>query len=108
MARDGRACFNHEDRLAKALCTQCHKALCAECAMETPEGAFCSHECHAKTKAFRATYTGEQKMKGRLVKKVVTVVVVLAVVYVALFVGAKMDCDTCKSILKCVPILPKP
>ena len=108
MAKTSKMCFTHTDRPAETLCTQCHKPLCSDCVIADPDGSFCSVDCLNKCKTFKSGYGGPQKMKGGLVKKLVSLVILLAVIYAILYVGGKMDCGICKSCLKCIPFLPKP
>jgi hypothetical protein len=38
-------CFNHHDQQAVAICKNCHKAVCEECAISDEGGIACSIKC---------------------------------------------------------------
>ncbi|HXE73633.1 MAG TPA: B-box zinc finger protein [Candidatus Nitrosotenuis sp.] len=40
-------CLNHPERETTLRCTACLRPICDECVVPTPEGRFCSLECHA-------------------------------------------------------------
>jgi hypothetical protein len=51
-----KSCLNHREREAVAQCHQCHKPMCAECVMDDPLGKFCSPQCLARFREFKARW----------------------------------------------------
>lgn len=49
-----KTCANHPDRPGTTECRQCRKAVCASCAVLTPQGSWCSAECGVVYKALSA------------------------------------------------------
>ena len=47
-------CVMHPDRPAAMRCVACHKPACAQCAVSTADGKFCSHDCARRTADFRS------------------------------------------------------
>lgn len=77
-------CLRHQERPATNRCKSCLKPICDECTYTTPEGKFCSDECHkndissgerlARLKADEAALAAEQR-RAAIIKAVVTLVV---------------------------------
>ncbi len=76
-------CLRHQEREATGRCKSCLKPICDECTYTTPEGKYCSDECHqnakasvekmARLKADEAALAAEQR-RAMLVKLVVCAV----------------------------------
>lgn len=99
MARE-EMCLDHPSVPAETRCRQCQKPICKDCIKSDAAGQFCSFDCSSKFKDFQAGKKPETAKKGGMAKKVIIVVIVLAV---AIFVGGKFfGCETCEELLKMV------
>jgi len=81
-------CINHPLKVAKGRCKSCHRPLCDDCKLVTSIGIFCSEECHFKAKEFMDRMSPDLPpprrrsfIKGKTVKGVVTLAIVLAILY---------------------------
>ncbi len=84
-------CINHPTREATTRCKACHKPLCDKCKLVTPEGVFCSEECHQRQQEF--TKRAEQVPMPKRnffraimgwVKKMLFLLVILVIAYVVI------------------------
>jgi hypothetical protein len=87
MAQAPSRCLNHPDRTAVARCKQCHKPLCPRCVQKKAGGVYCSDECYEKMGSFqdRVEVLDEQRKAGLSVGKLVTRLVVLAIIVAVLY-----------------------
>lgn len=79
-------CLRHQDRPAANRCKACLKPICEECTYSTPQGKFCSDECHqndlnsaeklARLRADEAALEAERR-RAALVKLVVTIALIV-------------------------------
>jgi hypothetical protein len=49
-------CYNHRDKQAVAICKNCNKAICEECAIPDENGFACSEKCHQEITLAHAMY----------------------------------------------------
>lgn len=82
-------CKNHPIRIAPVRCRRCHAPICLECRIQDEGGVFCSEECVEQFREFQArvqTIGFGQRRVGvlGLLKYAATVLVLVAVIYVAL------------------------
>lgn len=92
-----RHCIHHADRPAIGNCFQCHKPLCEDCNYDAPtDGIFCDQVCYDRYVA----YQGRRKpaYKGSPLRKVVSVLIALAVLAAAIYVGGGMGIPVLKDI----------
>jgi hypothetical protein len=59
-----RKCFNHHENETVAICKNCHKALCDECAADVGNGIVCRNSCEPRVLALNALQQkGENAIK---------------------------------------------
>jgi hypothetical protein len=57
-------CYNHHEKEAVAICKNCHKALCEECASDVANGIACRNSCEERVLALNALQRkGENALK---------------------------------------------
>ena len=82
-------CLHHPDRPATTRCDVCFKPICAECAMHTGEGTFCSQDCIDKFSGIEENvgqwYAQESRRKSRRFRRRVMGLVILLVAAWALY-----------------------
>ncbi len=85
-------CINHSHRQSFFRCRTCSKPLCKECTIQTPIGPFCSDECVEQGQEFhiRAQEIEEKPEPRRYGKKILKILVVLALLFLLLLFGFKV------------------
>ncbi len=82
-------CFNHETGAAVALCKNCGKSLCTECAIDTGFGIACKGKCEAELKAVNDLVMENRKRVKQFnnfwkPKKILSYVLIAIILFVAL------------------------
>jgi hypothetical protein len=57
-------CYNHTDKQAVAICKNCFKAICKECAIPDDNGFTCSDKCHQEIVTYHAMMEKSKTMYG--------------------------------------------
>lgn len=79
-------CLKHQERPTDTKCKACLKPICEECTYTTPEGKFCSDQCHqnsitsaekmAKLRADEAALAAERQ-RAALIKTVILILLLV-------------------------------
>jgi len=98
----GRAgyCINHPGRPADIRCAQCGKALCADCGILDEGDHFCSRKCASRYRVTHRSYEADHARTppATVVHRVLVVLVILIIVRLWVFVGAKFGWGIMESI----------
>jgi hypothetical protein len=57
-------CYNHKDKQAVAICKNCFKAICEECAIPDDNGFACSEKCHQEIITYHAIMDNSKRLYG--------------------------------------------
>ena len=57
-------CYNHHDKQAVAICKNCFKAICEQCAIPDDNGFACSEKCHQEIVAYNAMLEKSKMVYG--------------------------------------------
>jgi hypothetical protein len=75
--------YHYVDRAAVALCTNCNRGLCLECAADVPNGTACRNRCEGEVRAIKEVMerskTGYQKAAGIHVRNAILYLLLFAV-----------------------------
>ena len=108
MAGD-RKCFYHPKRDAAVRCYQCHKALCADCIFEAPNGKYCSKLCSEKYQDYKAAFSEtKEKVKGvtphgGMLRSIILLIILIVAVIAVLKIGAAMGITVFQKIMDSFP-----
>jgi hypothetical protein len=70
-------------------CLQCHKPTCNDCTFKSEAGAFCSRECSASYREYKANQKTSKGRGGR--KKLIVIIVIVAAAAYAAFKFGLLD-----------------
>ncbi len=57
-------CYNHKDKQAVAICKNCFKAICEECAIPDDNGFACSEKCHQEITTYHSMMENSKTLYG--------------------------------------------
>jgi hypothetical protein len=57
-------CYNHKDKQAIAICKNCFKAICEQCAIPDDNGFACSEKCHQEIISYNAMMEKSKAVYG--------------------------------------------
>jgi predicted nucleic acid-binding Zn ribbon protein len=76
-------CYTHRDKQAVALCKNCYKAVCEECAIPDDNGFTCSEKCHQEIIVYAQMMQKSKMIYGLQAGRFPTTTILLLVVGVA-------------------------
>jgi hypothetical protein len=98
-------CVHHPDRPAASRCITCHKPVCGECVVVSPDGRFCSQKCRENYAAYKSRLAAQPgpSLWGAVKRFFVKLLVWTVLLGGAVVVGAKVfHVGFCERLLRLV------
>ena len=85
-------CYTHRDKQAVALCKNCYKAVCEECAIPDDNGFTCPEKCHQEIIVYAQMMQKSKMVYGLQAGRFPTTTILLLVVGVAFGLWGNLAC----------------